>query len=64
MDKILTEEQCNIAENNVRLLQMIVDKNEDTINELQKENEVINEQIDEINKMIMEYYKNNYTIEI
>ena len=64
MDKILTEEQCNIAENNVRLLQMIVDKNEDTINELQKENELINEQIDILNKMIMDYYKNNYIIEI
>ena len=57
---VITEAEVEEAENKVRLLQSIIDKYEDDIKGMKKEISYLNEEINELNKVIITYYRNNF----
>ena len=57
---VITEAEVEEAENKVRLLQSIIDKYEDDIKGMKKEISYLDEEINELNKVIITYYRNNF----
>ena len=56
----LNEAEVEVAENKVRLLQDIIDKYEEEIKGMKKEIEICEDEINELNKVIITYYRNNF----